>query len=155
MRAAPFGNSPNYNTADKGWKFVAGAFKIVSLGTGASSVTFSLSNLSLSPAFYFNPCLQYVSVSLGYSDADVMAYMRSLRGGWPSGAVQGDVSVLDHQLIKIAGGVRIRSTSASPSTGAGAVGDISYNTSPSVGNPKGWVCTVAGSPGTWVSMGNL
>jgi hypothetical protein len=21
--------------------------------------------------------------------------------------------------------------------------------------PKGWVCTVAGTPGTWVSLGNL
>jgi hypothetical protein len=24
-----------------------------------------------------------------------------------------------------------------------------------VGNPKGWRCTVAGNPGTWVSEGNL
>ena len=34
-------------------------------------------------------------------------------------------------------------------------GDICYNLSASVGAPKGWVCTVAGTPGTWVSMGNL
>ena len=36
-----------------------------------------------------------------------------------------------------------------------AVGDTVYNSSPSVGQPKGWTCTVAGTPGTWVSMGNL
>ena len=29
------------------------------------------------------------------------------------------------------------------------------NSAPAVGSPKGWVCTVAGSPGTWVSEGNL
>lgn len=26
---------------------------------------------------------------------------------------------------------------------------------PAVGSPKGWVCTVSGSPGTWVSEGSL
>lgn len=36
-----------------------------------------------------------------------------------------------------------------------AVGDSAYPRSPSVGNPKGWLCTVAGAPGTWVSTGNL
>ena len=34
-------------------------------------------------------------------------------------------------------------------------GDICFNLSATVGQPKGWVCTVAGTPGTWVSMGNL
>jgi hypothetical protein len=36
-----------------------------------------------------------------------------------------------------------------------ALADTIYNIAPAVGSPKGWVCTVAGSPGTWVSMGNL
>ena len=36
-----------------------------------------------------------------------------------------------------------------------AVGDIVYNYNPVVGQPKAWVCTVAGAPGTWVSQGNL
>lgn len=36
-----------------------------------------------------------------------------------------------------------------------AVGDRCINSSPSAGNPKAWVCTVAGAPGTWVSEGNL
>lgn len=44
---------------------------------------------------------------------------------------------------------------AAPTTGTWAVGDRVYNQSPSVGNPKSWVCTVAGTPGTWVSEGNL
>jgi len=29
------------------------------------------------------------------------------------------------------------------------------NASPAVGSPKGWICTVSGQPGTWVSEGNL
>jgi hypothetical protein len=46
-------------------------------------------------------------------------------------------------------------TTAAPATGAWAVGDQSTNSTPVVGQPKGWMCTVAGTPGTWVSTGNL
>jgi hypothetical protein len=35
------------------------------------------------------------------------------------------------------------------------LGSKAFNSSPAVGQPKGWVCTVAGTPGTWVSEGNL
>ena len=44
---------------------------------------------------------------------------------------------------------------AVPTTGTWVVGDYVKNSTPSVGQPKGWYCTVAGAPGTWVSEGNL
>lgn len=44
---------------------------------------------------------------------------------------------------------------AAPGAGTWARGDIVENSSPAVGSPKSWKCTVAGSPGTWVSTGNL
>jgi parallel beta-helix repeat protein len=44
---------------------------------------------------------------------------------------------------------------AAPATGTWAVGDAVEQSVPVVGNPKGWRCTVAGTPGTWVSEGNL
>lgn len=44
---------------------------------------------------------------------------------------------------------------AAPTTGTWAKGDRIVNTSPTVGQPKAWSCTVAGTPGTWVSEGNL
>lgn len=44
---------------------------------------------------------------------------------------------------------------AAPTTGTWPIGSKVFNSVPSVGAPKGWVCTVAGSPGTWVSEGNL
>jgi hypothetical protein len=46
-------------------------------------------------------------------------------------------------------------TAASPTTKTYAVGDYSKNQAPAAGQPKGWYCTVAGTPGTWVSEGNL
>jgi hypothetical protein len=42
-----------------------------------------------------------------------------------------------------------------PTTGSYVVGDRVVRTPPVVGQPKAWVCTVKGSPGTWVSEGNL
>lgn len=44
---------------------------------------------------------------------------------------------------------------AAPTTGWWRVGDRVINSVPTVGQPKAWKCTVAGSPGTWVSEGNL
>ena len=52
-------------------------------------------------------------------------------------------------------GLILVSNSVAPTTGTWVVGDRVTNTAPAVGSPKGWICTVAGTPGTWVSEGNL
>lgn len=45
------------------------------------------------------------------------------------------------------------SDSAIPTTGAWAVGDKCLHSDAAAGEPIGWACTVAGTPGTWVPMG--
>lgn len=52
-------------------------------------------------------------------------------------------------------GVKTFHDAAAPTTLAWKRGDKCINSAPAVGSPKGWVCTVAGTPGTWVSEGNL
>jgi hypothetical protein len=42
-----------------------------------------------------------------------------------------------------------------PATGAWQRGDIMWNTAPAAGGTPGWMCTTAGSPGTWKAMANL
>lgn len=42
-----------------------------------------------------------------------------------------------------------------PVSGTWTRGDRCINNNPTVGSPKGWVCTVSGTPGTWPSEGNL
>lgn len=44
---------------------------------------------------------------------------------------------------------------AAPTAGTWVLGDRVENRTPSAGQPKGWRCTVAGAPGTWVSEGAL
>lgn len=46
-------------------------------------------------------------------------------------------------------------STAAPTTGLHTRGDRAWNIAPAVGQPKSWVCTVFGTPGTWVSEGNL
>ena len=60
-----------------------------------------------------------------------------------------------NNLIGYYGSMLIVSSSAVPTTGTWAVGDRCINSNPIVGQPKAWACTVAGTPGTWVSEGNL
>lgn len=50
---------------------------------------------------------------------------------------------------------QLGSAAPASSTFHAAVGDRVEQSVPVVGNPKGWRCTVAGNPGTWVSEGNL
>jgi hypothetical protein len=52
-------------------------------------------------------------------------------------------------------GNRNTSGGAPPTTGTWIRGDRSVNWLPAVGSPKAWSCTVGGTPGTWVSEGNL
>lgn len=44
---------------------------------------------------------------------------------------------------------------AAPTDGAHAVGDIVFNTAPAAAGTIGWVCTTAGSPGTWKTFGTI
>lgn len=45
--------------------------------------------------------------------------------------------------------------SAVPTTGTWRVTDVVMNSVPTSGQPAGWVCSVAGTPGTWLAMANL
>ncbi len=44
---------------------------------------------------------------------------------------------------------------AAPGSGAWMAGDRRWNSAPAVGQPEYWVCTVSGTPGTWVAGPNL
>ena len=44
---------------------------------------------------------------------------------------------------------------AIPSFAAWGAGDRIWNTAPAAGGAPGWVCTTAGTPGTWKAMANL
>jgi len=50
-------------------------------------------------------------------------------------------------------GQTIGYSTAVPTSGIWAVGDITYNTAPATAGYIGWVCTVAGTPGTWKPFG--
>jgi hypothetical protein len=61
-------------------------------------------------------------------------------------AVNGDVSI---------GGKRFTNGVAAPTHGSFQIGDICWNTAPSPTGYVGWICIVAGTPGTWASFGMI
>jgi len=66
----------------------------------------------------------------------------NLHGGAPIFTVKGS-------------GLREWTSTNAPTSGSWRRGDTVLNTTPSIGAPRGWVCVTSGTPGTWVSMGNL
>lgn len=57
-----------------------------------------------------------------------------------------------HSNVIVGLGQKRLQGAASPLAGAFEVGDRVENSSPSPGAPSGWVCTGAGSPGTWKEL---
>jgi len=55
----------------------------------------------------------------------------------------------------LAGTIHTQTGTAAPTTGTWAVGDHVVRHPSAAGQIKGWYCTVAGTPGTWVSEGTL
>lgn len=53
------------------------------------------------------------------------------------------------------GDVRMFTGTAAPTTGTWKRGDIVWNSAPSNGGAPGWMCTAAGTPGTWRAMANI
>lgn len=58
-------------------------------------------------------------------------------------------------LDRKAAGTAVLYATNAPAARTWAVGDRTYNSAPAAGQPKSWVCTVAGTPGTHTSEGNL
>jgi hypothetical protein len=52
-------------------------------------------------------------------------------------------------------GQKITFAAAAPTTGANTRGSIVFNTAPSAEGYVGWVCTAAGTPGTWKTFGEI
>ena len=50
-------------------------------------------------------------------------------------------------------GNTITYAAAAPATGTWKVGDIVFNSGVAAGGTVGWVCTTAGTPGTWKTFG--
>ena len=65
------------------------------------------------------------------------------------------ISAIPYQVSRLPSGNFQAMVTAAPTTASWSQGDVAINRQPAVGSPKGWRCTVAGTPGTWVSEGNL
>lgn len=62
---------------------------------------------------------------------------------------------LETSVAAVPAGRQVVWNSFAPVAGIYTQGDVCWNSAAAVGQPQGWLCTVSGTPGTWVSMGVL
>lgn len=81
-------------------------------------------------------------------------YISPTTGAWPS-QIYSPTTQQFGVLQDASSQITQRYGSADPALGTGtwARGDIVYDTTPTSGSHIGWVCTVAGTPGTWRTFG--
>jgi hypothetical protein len=163
-----------YNSGGNFWADQAGAATYtvtfrdsIFLNAGFPSTTAGARNFSITTSGDVN----FYNCVIGRSSATALANYYIEAGGTgalvltdctftslvaPAG---GGNEIAGTQVFKIAGGLgnRYRQYYAptAPLTGTWNLGDRVFNSAPSVGANKGWICTVAGTPGTWVSEGIL
>jgi hypothetical protein len=83
----------------------------------------------------------------------------------PNIDANGENNTGDSSITNIVGGApififqgnnqKMARSGAIPSAGTWAVGDIIFHTTPIAGGVIGWVCTTAGTPGTWKTFGAI
>lgn len=117
--------------------------------TASATITKTIiRNNKISGAFTGGTGTAFASVKLPYSAGDTV-YLNNDVTGVTAGPETLNAAIVYRRTKR-----EFEST-ASPTSGTYIVGDRAWNSVPTVGQPKSWVCTVAGTPGTWVSEGNL
>jgi hypothetical protein len=123
--------------------FRAFAFNASSTGNSLRVDTARVINGSGKFAAWFHGHDTTGTVYLGNISSDVA----------PSVGITSNIGSLDSYTL--AGVPNSQIGSAAPTTGTWARGDIVWDDTPSASGKIGWVCTAAGTPGTWNAWGAI
>lgn len=147
---------PNAALAATNYKAGAGTFAYIFTTSGALTLAGNLTGGNV---------LRSSNTAQGLFYASNDTILRSATGGTTrlqdqAGTTQAEFSttatVLSSDVrLGNSSAPRITHGSAAPTTGTWTRGSLCHNSAAAVGSPKAWRCTVAGTPGTWVSEGNL
>jgi hypothetical protein len=118
------------------------------LGVSSALTKLSVKNNSISGAFAGTTGTSFAAVRLPLSAGDTF-YQNNDLSGVTSGTESLNAAIVYRRTKREFEGT------AAPAAGTYLLGDRVWNSTPAVGQPKSWVCTTAGTPGTWTSEGNL
>lgn len=126
---------------------------IAMIGITRGSVSGNSGTSNTGPAIDLNAV---VGLRLANNSINSNAAAGFVTAGTCTGSYYDKSNLIPGNITNAATGLRTEwFATAAPAAGTGAVGDRAEQGTPVVGQPKGWRCTVAGAPGTWVSEGNL
>lgn len=87
-------------------------------------------------------------------DGTLTADTVSVTTGLVTGSAECDSLLCNASYIQVGSGPnKIGFGAAAPNSGTWAKGDIVFNTGAAPSGQVGWVCTTAGTPGTWKTFG--
>lgn len=147
-----FVEGPEIFTDDAAWHYITKAAKVTTVGASATpNINFhAVANNAYGDTYFANPSVLHIPAGV-WSDMEVINFCRSIRN-LPQGAKLSDLAVLDHQRVRLGGGARLLSASASPTSGTYEAGERVFNNGPSLGEAEYWTSTVAGTQGTLVGV---
>lgn len=138
------------------WYHVDDAGSTVVLGLGGNTDSDGTVTDTAFPASEFR--FKSVAKLVGGADTTLLATIRRAGAGV-------NPVLLCHPVVSLAGfgagrypipsAPPVWKKNSFPIEGSWKLGDRVLNSAPSVGAPKAWQCTAVGTPGTWVSEGNL
>jgi hypothetical protein len=157
-------NASNYYTTaappgDSSWRWVTVTAKVTTLTVNPPGpIMLAAWMYPDYPLDIFQPTVYRLAAGT-YNESDILDWAQSIVP-MPPGSTPGNSVLLPGQNLEFGqpsgtSGPQITMASAAPASGAWMIGSMAFNTAPASGQPRGWVCTVSGTPGTWISMGAL
>ncbi|HEY7372098.1 MAG TPA: hypothetical protein VIF57_07945 [Polyangia bacterium] len=147
------------SSGDQSWQWVTMCPKVIASDGVVADIVL---DVWLYPGFsaeVFQPVV-YRFPAGTYNENDVLEWAQHL-APVTGGSTPGNALLLPGQNLEFGapgssvGGRQVGFLAAAPTSGTWAAGSLVFNAAPASGQPKGWTCTAGGSPGTWISMGNL
>ena len=102
--------------------------------------------------FHLNKSNQTSTYSYAFSSSSTVTAPNISIFGMNSDGINPDVFISMQGIKQV---VWRTTAQGAPSTGTWAVGDQAWKSDPAAGSAPGWICTTAGTPGTWKAMAVL
>jgi hypothetical protein len=123
-------------------------------GTASRYVRFDTLALAMGAKMFFenNKNFQSTTTSSTFSSPSTVTAPNIHVVGMPIDGIYANALAASDGVVKI---VWRTTGQGAPSTGTWAVGDQAWKSDPAAGSSPGWICTAAGTPGTWNPMAAL
>ncbi len=122
------------------------SISIAEVGYTTNCSNINISNINIGTFLGDQPFLFGNCTNVAVSNVNVATMT-----GSPTSVIYSSTNIISSNL----NGILIPAYTSAPTTGSWLKSDIVYNSNPTSGTFAGWICLVAGTPGTWTTFGAI